>query len=397
MAAAAAGPPILPLPTESGITAMRLATCLLAACAALGAADIAPAKGLFNLGSGKPAAPRFPLTDRTWPAQPGEAALCLWRDDKFAAYSVSIDDNCASDVPWWLEQATAHGVPLTWFVITGGIDDPKAYKPQTGTWDLWKQVIAAGHAVESHSVLHWHGFQDDGTPPGGWQGYDWECTASQASIAAGTGREARFYAYAGGKAAPKHNDATVAIRHYLACRGGTGINRPDSIDYSMVMGMSRATWNDPKSPWCDPTQILARDPKAKYFRGWACPFLHFVGKPEGKEAALQVLAFAKDNAAELWVGLFGDVARYGQERDTATLAVAESTPERIAFDLADRMDDALYDLPLTVKVRLPPAWSGATASQGGREAAVRVVERDGARYALVEAVPDRGRCVLTPR
>jgi hypothetical protein len=378
---------------------MRLCTCLLAACTALSAADAAPAEGrsLMNLGGGRPTAPRFPLTDRTWPGQPGEAALCLWRDDKFAAYSVSIDDNCAGDVPWWLEQAQAHGVPLTWFVITSTIDDPKAYKPQSGTWDSWKAVVAQGHAVESHSVLHWHGFQDDGTPPADWQGYAWECTESKARIAAGTGRPARFYAYAGGKAAPKHNDPKTAIQHYLACRGGTGINQPNLIDYSMVMGMSSASWNDPKAPWCDPTRILDTDPKAKYFRGWACPFLHFVGKPEGKEAALKVLAFAKEHADELWVGLFGDVARYGQERDTATLAVAESTEARIAFDLADRMDDALYDLPLTVKVRLPAAWKDAAAAQDGKDVAVRTVEHEGARFALVAAVPDRGRCVLTPR
>lgn len=343
---------------------------------------------------GKPSAPRFALTDRVWPTQPGEASLCLWSGDKFAAYSVSIDDNCAGDVPWWLEQAKAHGVPLTWFIITGTVDDAKAYKGQSGTWELWKSVIAQGHAVESHSVLHWHGFADDGTPPAGWKGYEWECTESKARIAAGTGREARFYAYAGGKPAPKHNDADVAIRHYLACRGGTGINQPDRIDYRMVLGMSSASWGEAKSPWCDPSRILDRDPKARYFRGWACPFLHFVGKPEGKEAALKVLAFAKEHADELWVGLFGDVARYGQERDSAVLTPAEAPAGGLAFDLRDGMDDRYFDLPLTIKVRLPGDWSGAAADQDGRPCQVRVIEHDGARFALVEAVPDRGRCTV---
>lgn len=375
---------------------MSIRPCLLVClCACLAAADQpAPDKARFTL-AGKPTAPRFVLTDRVWPEKAGEAAVCLWLDDKFAAYSVSIDDNCAGDVPWWLEQAQAHGVPLTWFVITSTIDDPKAYKPQSGTWESWRKVVAAGHAVESHSVLHWHGFQDDGTPLAGWQGYAWECSESKARIAAGTGREARFFAYPGGKPAPKHNDPVEASRHYLACRGGTGINQPNRIDYHMVMGMSSAAWNDPKAPWADPTRILDRDPKAKYFRGWACPFLHFVGKPEGKEAALKVLAFAKEHADELWVGLFGDVARYGMERDTATLSVVENGPERIAFDLGDAMDDRLYDHPLTVKVRLPEGWGGAKAVQGETERAVRVVEKDGARFALVAAVPDRGRCVVT--
>lgn len=58
------------------------------------------------------------------------------------------------------------------------------------------------------------------------------------------------------------------------------------------------------------------------------------------------------------------------------------------------MDDALFAAPLTVKVRLPDDWTVASATQAGAAVGMELVERDGARFALVQAVPDRGQVVL---
>jgi len=361
------------------------------------AADAQPAGGTgrFNL-TGAPDKPRFPLTDRVWPAQPGEASLCLWKDDKYAAYSVTIDDNCAMDVSWWLEQSRAYGLPLTWFLITGDIGNPKGNAVMAGTWSLWRSVLDAGHDIGSHSVTHWHGFGKDGTPPAGWQGFAWECSESKRQIEAGLpGHQVRMLAYPGGPG-QKLNDPAVAMQTYVAARGLTGINTANRIDYGQIKYMSKANWGDATTPWVDPTNILSKDPKSPYFRGWASPLFHFVGKPEMKPVALQALAFYKDNATELWGGRIGDVARYGQERDTATLRVTDNTNERIAIDLSDGMDDAIYDLPLTVKLRLPAAWAAAQASQEGKPCQVTVVEHEGARFALIGIVPDRGRCLVQP-
>ena len=60
------------------------------------------------------------------------------------------------------------------------------------------------------------------------------------------------------------------------------------------------------------------------------------------------------------------------------------------------MDDRFYDYPLTIKIRLPDGWAKAKAVQNGQEVEVKVVEKDGARFALVQAVPDRGQVVLSP-
>ena len=95
--------------------------------------------------------------------------------------------------------------------------------------------------------------------------------------------------------------------------------------------------------------------------------------------------------------MFREVILYGQERDTAALVVTRNDPTEIRFTLTDRMLDEWYDYPLTVKVRIPDAWPSATATQAGKPADVRVVAHESKRYALVQAVPDRGEVRLTPR
>ena len=96
-----------------------------------------------------------------------------------------------------------------------------------------------------------------------------------------------------------------------------------------------------------------------------------------------------------WIDSFTAVAKYGQERDSATLKTVASTSERIELSLVDRMRDDIFDQPLMLKVRLPDAWTAVTARQGDAAVAAQLVQHEGKPYALVRAVPDRGVVVLT--
>ncbi len=369
---------------------------ILLSCILLGAGFLAgeeAKKGRFNL-AGDPIKPRFPVTEKVWPAKAGEASLCLWEDDKLAAYSINIDDNCCGDVPFWLEQTKSNNFKVTWFLIAETVNDPKA--ALGGTWELWKKVLAEGHEVESHSVSHWHNFGKDGTPPPGWKGFEWECTESIKMLEAGLpGHKIRFLAYPGGPG-QKYNDPKIAGKYFLSARGGTGINSANQIDYTMIKYMSKANFGDPKTPWMDPETTL--DPKNKSnYRGWSVVLFHYVGKPEGKEAAKIALEFYKKNEKDLWGGLYGNISLYCAERDTASLKTEESSADRIVLNLTDGMDDKLYAYPLTLKVRLPENWKAAEAEQDGKPVGVKLIENEKNNFVLVKAVPDRGKIILTPK
>lgn len=357
---------------------MKLLTTILG-IGVLGAVSLS-AQDLFNLNE-EPASPRFPKTDREWPAKPGEAVICLWEDDKLAAISLTIDDNCAPNIPWWTEQAERYGLKPTWFLITKRIGTVNT--EFNGTWQLWKDLLARGYGIESHTAEHLH------TEVPGWGGIEWEYTEAIKDISNNLdGYRALCLASPGGEN-KKLKDPGLAAKHYIANRGTRRLsNRANQIHYQNVNLFDWKTEGNLE-------KLL--DPQSKYFRDWAVTLSHILKEDgEAKAGYLRLFEFYKTHERDLWGGLFRHVALYGQERDTAHLNVEESLDSRIRFTLGDKMDNAIYDYPLTIKVHIPQDWARVQATQEAREIPCRVVEHQGARFAMVRAVPDRSPVVLAP-
>lgn len=370
--------------------------CSVAAVAAsaLSAADPsvsgAPDRQKFNLYEEAPKA-RFVVKDISWPAKVGEAEICLWHDDKLAALSITVDDNPVADIPWWNEQGAKYGFPVTWFIITGRVDG------EGGRWGTWKQLAElnshpGGHSVESHTVMHLN------IDKPGWESIEWEYTHSKRQLDANIpGKSASVLAYPGGPNT-KLNDYAIAAKYYRSARGARGSPNPaNQINYLATNGMSGINVGEEKHAWSDVNNILSADKyRGMYYRGWAVFLQH--NMPDAQKAKIQPLFdFIAQHRDVLWLGLFADVAKYGQERDTATLKVTDVTKDRIRLTLTDLMDDSYFTYPLTVKVRVPDDWTSVVAKQVGWEARSRLVEHEGARYALVDVVPDGGVAELSPR
>src|SRR5690606_37372607 len=63
---------------------------------------------LFNL-YGVSNIPRVPARqDLFWPQNVGEYDICYWDHDRFAAFSITIDDNTAQDHDWWQQMAATY-------------------------------------------------------------------------------------------------------------------------------------------------------------------------------------------------------------------------------------------------------------------------------------------------
>jgi hypothetical protein len=207
------------------------------------------------------------------------------------------------------------------------------------------------------------------------------------------GNKVLVLAYPGGKDQDTLNDPKLAAKHFIGCRGGVGVINPaNRINYVRTNSIGELHVDDPKAPWADMQALFRQNSrKDSAFRGWYCSHYHQV-KPEVREREEEHLAFVHQRVQnnDLWLGLFREAVQYGQERDTARLEVKSAAADKIVLSLTDEMDDTRFDFPLTVKVRVAPSWKAVGTSQGGRAVEAKVLEHDGATYALVQAVPDRG-------
>ena len=335
-------------------------------------------------------------TDLVWPVKPGEADVCLWSGDRFGACSITIDDNCRPDHEWWLKLSEELGIKLTWFVITDGVVNKK--NPSfVGTWADWQKLADAGHSIQSHTTNHKAKHGDVPMP----SDEELESMYRDSLKVINDNVKNNFACCIAYPRGEPHE--AIAAKYAIGCRGVYGVpSCANSINYlntnkgagckgHVQMVAFGETEEDPK--WVRAMKNLRR--------GWNVVLYHSVhaGRDAAEreknaataEAEVRYIASLKDE--RLWVSRFDDTVKYGQERDSATLTSALKG-EKIEFTLTDRMKDDIFDFPLTVKVRLPDGWTSAKATQGGKPVAVRFVSHDGAPYALVEAVPDKGAVVV---
>jgi hypothetical protein len=354
------------------------------------------AEDLSNL-AGVPPTERNPVApDLVWPEEVGQADVCLWKDDKVAAFTVTIDDNTKPDHAWWLEQGRTYGFRFTWFVVTDGLVEGKN-PGWNGTWADFQALVDAGHDVQSHSVTHRS--KTSALSPA--DDYAPSIRHIEENL---RGVRCLTLAYPGGGLP---NDREVAAQFFAGARGTRGLINPPSPDYldTCSIGSPAATLTQPgeKGDWASLRGVAEKHPAMpKSYRGWYCMHFHGVAwndklKSEVAPKAIEVFDYVKAREDKFWMALFREVVLYGQERDTARLAVTQVAASEIRFTLSDRMRDDWYDYPLTVKVRVPDDWAGVAATQAEREVSARLIEHGGRRFALVEAVPDRGETRLWRR
>ena len=348
-----------------------------------------------------PITPRFEITERDWPTQYGAASVCLWKDDALAAFSLTVDDNCAPDHEWWLEMGRKYGVRVTWFVIAGMVGDG-GDPGYWGNWEGFRKLFAAGHDVQSHSFMH----ENVASPK--WAGMEAEYSESKKEIEKNIpGDRCLVFAYPDGTAT--EGQIRLAKKYdYIGARGGGGgLNNVNSVDYYLTRSLGgQISLENIDQPGLSMSPIFEKGPSglAAFYRGWYCNHMHnmpleYNGKPFRSEVENRFEVIQKRIAAnELWMALFREVCQYGQERDTAHVETIKATKDQVVLKLTNELkDDLRFDFPLTVKVRLDPHWKTIVATQAAKPIEAKIVEHEGDSYALVQAVPGRGEITLSDK
>lgn len=327
---------------------------------------------------------RITVRDRSWPQEPGEAHVCLWKDDALAAFSLSIDDNHQPDHAYWTALGEETGWRWTWFVITGLVGTA----PGWGSWDQWQALADAGHEVQAHGLTPMTAKEGG---PSLEEEYSSPIQLIEEHV---TGQRCRVMAYPNGFKTPPH-DAQLAAEYYIACRGVRGLLNPAGrINYRDVNSVSNARgFTEPEAHWASFAGLLNPANRNKFRAWYSC---HFHGlTPELKTKVADMMALLKAHEQDMWVAPFGAVALYAQERDTAVLKSNVVDDGSIRIELTDGMQDDVFDVPLTIKVCVDADWKNVQAQQQGQARAVQMRPHQGKTYVLVEAIPDQGVLTLS--
>jgi hypothetical protein len=85
--------------------------------------------------------------------------------------------------------------------------------------------------------------------------------------------------------------------------------------------------------------------------------------------------------------MIGDVTKYLRERMTAAVR-GEVTGDVVRVTLTHTLDPQVYDLPLTLRTRVPDTWARARIQQGDTVATLPVVAGDGTAVVQYQARPN---------
>jgi peptidoglycan/xylan/chitin deacetylase (PgdA/CDA1 family) len=264
------------------------------------------------------------------------------------------------------------------------------------TWDELKALAARGHEIASHTITHPRlAVLDEAN-------LAYELEKSQQEILERVGPKHTFSV----ECPYGTEDERVverALARYPASRNRMPepfleeLNRSSEADpaasrkpyVQWQRGALTKTTGATMKSWVD--RILQRD------NIWLVLVFHGVDgigwEPKTGAELKEYFGYLKARESQLWVATFQDVTKYMREREHSRVETSRRG-DTIEVTLGHDLDRTLYDLPLTLRTRVPSAWSAVEARQGSRVERAALSRSGGAAHATFQAVPNAGPVVL---
>lgn len=314
-------------------------------------------------------------------------APTMWPGDRSSAISLTFDDGMETQLDNASPILKKHGLKGTFFVITGNLNSWRK-RP-----DDWARLAAEGNEIASHTVNHPCMLKSIEIHS---QTYTAEMMLreirdSSESIIARLGvRRGLTFAYPcgdmtfGGEADLARNQARYmdyVAQYYFAARGYNA--------WAPVVAEDINPLTVPVLGWTfgrDFPSLLAQLEPVRQGHNWGVYVFHGVGGQwlSITNQALDELAGFLAQHSEIWTATFGDVVRYIQEAKALKVETGESSEQSYKFSLSWPLDAKVYDVPLTLKWKLPLSWNSCTACVDGQQMNCSVTATAGAKSALVD-------------
>ncbi|HUX95048.1 MAG TPA: polysaccharide deacetylase family protein [Bacteroidales bacterium] len=277
--------------------------------------------------------------------------------------------------------------------------NPRINMDRRITWDEIRSYAAQGHEFASHTVSHPYLSALDNV------NMMYELEKSREDILNQLGKKYTFSAtipYASKEERVLNNAYKVypAIRTKISQDfmsimdefNTSDLKNPDSLDKEYAAWQCRAftrtTLSTMKS-WIDTT--------ASYNNIWQIIIFHGVDgigyEPLSSELLDEYFRYMKSREDDLWIATYADVAKYIGERMNSSFKTT-ADKEKITINLTNSLDQALYDIPLTLKTYVPSKWKEVQVNQGTVNTTLSTQEDSGGKYLLYQAYPNTGNIEL---
>jgi hypothetical protein len=301
-----------------------------------------------------------------------------WFQFKTAAVSYTFDDNTSNQLPVAMPLFNKFGFKMTFNTVINWAGS------------LWPQLLAAsqnGHEIASHTVTH----LDLSTASVANQ--DTELKNSQATINSNiTNTKCVTTAY------PNCNigDRTTISKYYIAgrtCSGQIISNNPSDM-YTLSSIICGASGSVKVSSDFN-TQVQS----ALSSKGWCVFLIHGIDNDGGYSSLTSSelnthLTYMNTNYANYWIGTFGNVVKYIQERKVAKLVETTLTSDSLQAVITDGLDNTIYDAALSFRRVIPTAWAGVKVYLGTTLLTSTKTTVNGVNYVNFDVAPDKGNVYI---
>jgi peptidoglycan-N-acetylglucosamine deacetylase len=313
-----------------------------------------------------------------------------WPQDRTAAISLTFDDAMQTQLDNAGPILKKHGLRGTFFVITGPLS---SWLKRTGDW---KALASEGNEIGSHTVNHpcllkqIEIHSQNYTPEMMLKEIRDSCQDIVARLGVHRGLT---FAYPcgdmtfGSPAQQVRNQARYL--DYLAeyCFAARGYN-----SWAPVVAEDLNPLTIPVLGWTvgkDFPGLLTMLEPVRQGRNWGVFIFHGVGGQwlSIKSETLDELARYLKEHNEIWTATFGDVVRYIQESKALGIRPGGSTSHRLQFALSWPLEPTVYDLPLTIKWKVPSTWRSCNVYADGKPVTPLKAATPGMGRLLVDLPP----------
>ena len=315
----------------------------------------------------------------------GKVSVKKWADNSKSAFSFTFDDGFSCQYENAVPILDSYGFKGTFFLITSVMVDDTPGIWKYGTWNQFRDAALEGHEIGSHTVSH----SDlttlsvgNITTPGTLK---YELFESQEIINQQiTNQKCITLAY------PYTSTNTTVINYtqqfYASARANGSLPNDSTLnatEWFKIAGKEEQ-FNVPRNSTTDDLdELIDMENYLSYSISsgdWGTLMTHevypFAQIPDALAGgawypmstewlnALCQFLKTKSDSKDIWVSTFGNVTKYIKERDDFTSAVLSQTSTQIKITGTDKLDNTIYNYPLTVDITVPADWNKAIVSQG---------------------------------